>query len=341
MQQPQSISKSGKSGQAGQSGAASHAAKAWRVMNKSGIVMVFVILFAVLSFAVPDFLTSRNLQGLLLSVTLIGSIAVTMMFVLALGEVDLSVASIVALSGVVASMLITATHSVWLGVIGGILAGGAVGLVNGVLVGRYRINSLIVTLAMMEVVRGLAYIVSNGDAVMITEERFFDLGGGSFLGISYPIWSNIVGFVVFGFLLRKTVFGKNVLAVGGNSDAARLAGLPVTRIKIAVFVLQGLVTGFAGVMLASRMSLGDPKTSVGLELGVISACVLGGVSLTGGVATISGVLVGVLIMGSVQDAMSLMNVPTFYQYLIRGGILLLAVLFDHYRRTQRRSAARV
>jgi L-arabinose transport system permease protein len=245
------------------------------------------------------------------------------------------VASIVAFSGVVASTLITATHSVMFGIAGGVLAGGAVGLVNGVLVARYKINSLIVTLAMMEVVRGLAYITSNGDAVMISEESFFDLGGGSFLGISFPIWSNIVGFVLFGFLLKKTVFGKNVLAVGGNSEAALLAGLPVTRIKIVVFVLQGLVTGFAGVMLASRMSLGDPKTSVGLELGVISACVLGGVSLTGGVATISGVLVGVLIMGSVQDAMSLLNVPTFYQYLIRGGILLLAVLFDRYRRSKR------
>jgi L-arabinose transport system permease protein len=235
----------------------------------------------------------------------------------------------------VASTLITATHSITFGIAGGVLAGGAVGLVNGVLVARYKINSLIVTLAMMEVVRGLAYITSNGDAVMISEESFFDLGGGSFLGISFPIWSNIVGFILFGFLLKKTVFGKNVLAVGGNSEAALLAGLPVTRIKIVVFVLQGLVTGFAGVMLASRMSLGDPKTSVGLELGVISACVLGGVSLTGGVATISGVLVGVLIMGSVQDAMSLLNVPTFYQYLIRGGILLLAVLFDRYRRSKR------
>jgi L-arabinose transport system permease protein len=313
----------------------SRAMQAWDFINKSGIVMVFIILFGALSLTVPDFISSRNIQGLLLSVTLIGSISVTMMFVLALGEVDLSVASIVAFSGVVASTLITATHSVSLGIAGGVLAGGAVGLVNGVLVARYKINSLIVTLAMMEVVRGLAYITSNGDAVMISEERFFDLGGGSFLGISYPIWSNIVGFVLFGFLLKKTVFGKNVLAVGGNSEAALLAGLPVTRIKIVVFVLQGLVTGFAGVMLASRMSLGDPKTSVGLELGVISACVLGGVSLTGGVATISGVLVGVLIMGSVQDAMSLLNVPTFYQYLIRGGILLLAVLFDRYRRSKR------
>ncbi len=328
MHQPQTLT------QPSPRGPASYAAKTWRLLNKSGIVMVFAILFVVLCFSVPDFLTSRNMQGLLLSVTLIGSIAVTMMFVLALGEVDLSVASIVALSGVVASTLITATHSVLIGVTAGVIAGGAVGLVNGVLVARYRINSLIVTLAMMEVVRGLAFIVSNGDAVMISEERFFDLGGGSFLGISYPIWSNIVGFIVFGFILRKTVFGKNVLAVGGNGEAALLAGLPVTRIKILVFVLQGLVTGFAGVMLASRMSLGDPKTSVGLELGVISACVLGGVSLTGGVATISGVLVGVLIMGSVQDAMSLLNVPTFYQYLIRGGILLLAVFFDHIRRSR-------
>src|ERR1700744_5419664 len=311
------------------------AARTWDLINKSGIVMVFLILFVVLSFTVPDFISSRNIQGLLLSVTLIGSISVTMMFVLALGEVDLSVASIVAFSGVVASTLITATHSVMFGIAGGVLAGGAVGLVNGVLVARYKINSLIVTLAMMEVVRGLAYITSNGDAGMISEERFFALGGGSFLGISFPIWSKIFGFVVFGFLLKKTVFGKNVLAVGRNSEAALLSGLPVTRIKIAVFVLQGLVTGFAGVMLASRMSLGDPKTSVGLELGVISACVLGGVSLTGGVATISGVLVGVLIMGSVQDAMSLLNVPTFYQYLIRGGILLLAVLFDRYRRSKR------
>jgi L-arabinose transport system permease protein len=258
-----------------------------------------------------------------------------MMFVLALGEVDLSVASIVAFSGVVASTVITATHSVTLGILVGILAGGLVGLINGVLVARFEINSLIVTLAMMEFVRGLAYITSNGDAVMISEERFFDLGGGDFFGIGFPVWSTIIGFIVFGFLLRKTVFGKNVLAVGGNKDAARLAGLPVMRIKIVVFVLQGLVTGFAGVMLASRMSLGDPKTSVGLELGVISACVLGGVSLTGGVATISGVLVGVLIMGSVQDAMSLLNVPTFYQYLIRGGILLLAVLFDRFRRSKR------
>jgi len=315
--------------------AASASALLMRRLSSSGIVLVFLMLFVALSVSVPNFFTLRNLQGLLLSVSLIGGIAVTMMLVLALGEVDLSVASIVAFSGVVASLCITATHSVFTGVLAGVLAGASVGLFNGVVVARLRINSLIATLATMEMVRGLAYIVTHGDAAIISEERFFRLGAGSLLGVGVPIWENLILFVLFGWLLNYSVFGKNVLAIGGNAEAARLAGIEVARVKIIVFVLQGVAAGLAGVLLASRMSLGDPKTSQGLELGVISACVLGGVSLSGGVATISGVLVGVLIMGSVQNAMSLINVPTFYQYLIRGAILLMAVLFDRLRQQRR------
>lgn len=301
-------------------------------LSGSGIVIAFLILFVLLAAFVPNFFTVRNVQGLLLSVSLIGCIAATMMFVLALGEVDLSVASIVAFAGVVAATVTTSAESVVLGVAAGVLAGAAVGFFNGAVVAAFRINSLIATLATMEIVRGLAYITSSGDAVIVGEPGFFEIGASSFLGLSAPIWINIAVFAIFGWLLNYSVFGRNVLAIGGNSEAARLAGLPVTRIRIVVFLLQGAVAGLAGVLLASRMSLGDPKTSIGLELGVISACVLGGVSLTGGIATISGVIVGVLIMGCVQNAMSLLNVPTFYQYLVRGAILLLAVLFDRWRR---------
>jgi L-arabinose transport system permease protein len=308
------------------------AAALLRRLGGSGMVLAFLLLFALLSAGVPDFLTVRNLRGLLLSVSLIGGIAVSMMLVLALGEVDLSVGSIVAFAGVAASAVISATHSIPAGVAAGIAAGGAVGLVNGVVVARLQVNSLIATLAMMEVVRGLAYIACHGDAVIISEESFFRLGAGSLLGIGVPVWENLALFLLFGWLLNRSVFGKNVLAIGGNAEAARLAGIGVARTRIIVFTLQGLVTGLAGVLLAARMSLGDPKTAQGLELGVISACVLGGVSLVGGVASISGVLVGVLIMGSVQDALSLLNVPTFYQYVIRGAILLAAVLFDRLRR---------
>ncbi len=301
------------------------------MIRNFGIVLIYVILFSALSIFVPDFLSLRNLTGLLLSVTLIGTIAATMMLVLALGEVDLSIASTVAFSGVIAALVTSASGSVVLGVLGGIAAGALVGIFNGVVIAKLGINSLITTLATMEIVRGLAYITSQGDAVVITNEKFFLLGSTVFLGLSLPVWTMFLMFAIFGVVLNRTIFGKSVLAIGGNMQAARLAGLAVDRVKILVFGLQGVAAGLAGVLLTSRMSLGDPKTSVGLELAVISACVLGGVSLVGGVATVSGVVVGVLIMGSVQNALGLLNVPTFYQYLVRGGILLLAVLFDRWR----------
>nr|WP_290698967.1 L-arabinose ABC transporter permease AraH [Halomonas sp. UBA3074] len=308
------------------------------LLDTSGMIAIFLLLFIALAVLIPDFLTGRNMVGLLLSVTLIGSLAATMMLVLALGEVDLSVASTVAFAGVVAATVTTSTGSVFIGVIGGIIAGGAVGAFNGLVIAKFGINSLIATLAAMEFVRGLAYITSGGDAVMITVPGFFDLGSASFLGLTLPVWTMLACFVIFGVILNMTAFGRNVLATGGNSEAAALAGVNVRRLKIIVFGLQGVVAGVVGVLLASRMGLGDPNTSMGLELAVISACVLGGVALSGGVATITGVVVGVLIMGCVQNAMGLLNVPTFYQYLVRGGILLLAVMFDRWKHTRRQRA---
>ena len=307
-----------------------------RAIQQSGIVLVFLLLLLLLAALVPDFTSRGNVTGLLLSVTLTGTIASSMMLVLALGEVDLSIASIVAFAGVVGSVAAN-TLGAPLGILCGILAGGAIGLFNGVVVAWFGINSLIATLATMEAVRGLAYIASGGDAVPIMAPAFFGLSAASFLGFTTPVWIMFLSFVVLGFVLNRTVFGRDVLAIGGNVEAARLAGIPVTRLRIGVFALQGLLAGLAGVLLTSRMGLGDPKTSIGLELAVISACVLGGVSLSGGIATISGVVVGVLIMGCVQDAMGLLNVPAFYQYLVRGGILLLAVMFDRWK-TGRKAA---
>lgn len=308
------------------------------LLDTSGLIAVFLLLFIALAVFIPDFLTGRNMVGLLLSITLIGSLATTMMLVLALGEVDLSVASIVAFAGVAAAVVTSSTGSVFIGVLGGVVAGGAVGAFNGFVIAKFGINSLIATLAAMEFVRGLAYITSGGDAVMITVPGFFDLGSASFLGLTLPVWTMLACFVIFGVVLNMTTFGRNVLATGGNSEAAALAGVNVRRLKIIVFGLQGVVAGVVGVLLASRMGLGDPNTSMGLELAVISACVLGGVALSGGVATITGVVVGVLIMGCVQNAMGLLNVPTFYQYLVRGAILLLAVMFDRWKQTRRQRA---
>ncbi len=296
------------------------------------MLVVLAFLLGGLWLFVPKFFTWLNMIGLALSVSVVGMVACTMLFCLASGDFDLSVEAVVACAGVLAAVVINATDSVFLGIVSGVLAGGAVGLTNGLLIARLRVNALIATLATMQIVRGLGFIVSHGSAVGITQAGFFVLGTGSFLKVPHPVWITVACFVVFGLLLNKTTFGPDALAIGGNREAARLAGIPVERIKTVIFALQGLMAGFAGVVLASRMTSGQPNTSLGFSLDVISACVLGGVSLAGGVGTIQGVVVGVLIMGTVQNAMNLLNTPTFYQYVARGAILLAAVLFDQFRR---------
>jgi L-arabinose transport system permease protein len=302
-----------------------------RLWENSGMIVVYVVLFLLLSIFVPYFFTWRNMIALALSISMLGMVACTMLFCLASGHFDLSVSSIVALSGVVAGVVINGTGSVILGIFAGILAGGVFGLLNGVIIAKAHINALITTLAMMHIARGFAYIVSGGQAMSIGNTKFFGLGNGIFLGVPSPIWITIACFAVFAVLINYTTYGRNTLAIGGNIEAARLAGINVDRIKIIIFSAQGLMAGFAGVILASRMTSGQPMSAQGFELNVISSCVLGGVSLTGGIAPIHGAIVGVLIMGTVQDAMSLLNIPTFYQYVVRGVILLIAVMIDQIK----------
>jgi L-arabinose transport system permease protein len=308
-----------------------------KIWDDSGMILVFVIMFILLSIFVPYFLTFRNMIGLSLSVTSLGMVGSTMLFALAAGDLDLSVGSTVAFTGVLAAVLINATGNVLLGILGGVLAGAFVGLLNGLIIAKIKLNPLITTLATMQIVRGLGFIVSGGRAIGVRESSFFLLGNTAVFGVPNPVWITIICFVIFGFLLNNTSYGKNTLAIGGNIEAARLAGINVEKNKIAIFLLQGVVTALAGIVLASRMTSGQPNAANGFELDVISACVLGGVSLSGGVGTISGIIIGVLIMGTVQNAMNLLNIPTFYQYVVRGSILLIAVFLDQLKQNSRRS----
>ena len=314
--------------------------------ENAGVLVVFLLLFGVLSAKVPGFFSAVNMQGVALSVSMVGMVACTMLFCLASGDFDLSIESIVAFSGVIAVLVLNSTGQASLGILAGMAAGALVGLVNGAIIAKLKINALITTLATMQIVRGLGYIASRGQTVSITRKEFFLLGKTpkdvlAWLGwthppaalnwlleIPNPIWITLGCFLLFGFLLNRTTYGRNTLAIGGNKEAARLAGVAVDRIKITIFAVQGLMAGLAGVVLASRMQIADPKTSAGFSLDVISACVLGGVALSGGVGTMLGTVIGVLIMGTVDNAMYLLQVDYFYQYVTRGGILLAAVLFD-------------
>lgn len=301
------------------------------VWDKYGMLVVFAVVFIACASMIPNFLSMMNMRGLGLAVSLAGMVGCGMLFCLAAGDFDLSVGSVVACAGVSCATVINASGSVTLGVLAGMATGLVFGLMNGIIVAFLGINALITTLASMQIARGLAYIISDGKAVGVSEESFFSLGNSSWLGLPTPVWITIACFFVFGFLIRRTIFGRNTLAIGGNEEAARLAGVHVVRNKIAIFSLSGLISGFAGVVLASRMTSGQPMTSLGLELTVISACVLGGVSLKGGVGKISYVVAGVLILGTVENAMNLLNISPFAQYVVRGLILLAAVIFDRYK----------
>lgn len=297
--------------------------------------LVLGVLFAGCALGIDNFLSVANLRGLALAVSMTGMVACTMLFCLAAGDFDLSIGSVVAGAGVIAAVVMNRTGSVAAGVAAALGFGLVVGLVNGFVVARLGINALITTLASMQIVRGLAFIVSGGSAVGIAAEPFFALGGGVLAGVPIPVWITALCFAVAEFTLNRTVLGRDTLAVGGNAEAARLAGISVTRVKVAIFAAQGVMAAFAGVVLASRVTSGQPNTSVGFELEVISACVLGGVSLSGGVARVSHVISGVLILGIVQNAMNLLNVPTFWQYVARGLILLAAVLLDRWNHSRR------
>ncbi|KML67310.1 MULTISPECIES: L-arabinose ABC transporter permease AraH [Pectobacterium] len=308
-----------------------------RIWDNYGMLVVFAVLFLGCAIFVPNFASFINMKGLGLAISMSGMVACGMLFCLASGDFDLSVASIIACAGVATAVVINISESLWIGVGAGLLLGVAFGLLNGFVIARLKINALITTLATMQIARGLAYIISDGKAVGIEDERFFALGYANWLGLPAPIWITIGCMILFGLLLNKTTFGRNTLAIGGNEEAARLAGVPVVRTKIIIFALSGLVSAAAGIILASRMTSGQPMTSIGYELIVISACVLGGVSLKGGIGKISYVVAGVLILGTVENAMNLLNISPFAQYVVRGLILLAAVIFDRYKQLAKKT----
>ncbi|WP_409308805.1 L-arabinose ABC transporter permease AraH [Pectobacterium sp. B1J-3] len=308
-----------------------------RIWDDYGMLVVFAVLFVGCAIFVPNFASFINMKGLGLAISMSGMVACGMLFCLASGDFDLSVASIIACAGVATAVVINISESLWIGVGAGLLLGMAFGLLNGFVIARLKINALITTLATMQIARGLAYIISDGKAVGIEDERFFELGYANWLGLPAPIWITVACMTLFGLLLNKTTFGRNTLAIGGNEEAARLAGVPVVRTKIIIFALSGLVSAAAGIILASRMTSGQPMTSIGYELIVISACVLGGVSLKGGIGKISYVVAGVLILGTVENAMNLLNISPFAQYVVRGLILLAAVIFDRYKQMSKKT----
>lgn len=298
-----------------------------------GIYLFLVALIIFFSLMTRAFLTFSNFMVILRQVSIIGICAFGEAFVLISGGIDLSIGSVVALSGVIA-----ATLSKFFGIpiplalIVGITAGGGAGLLNGILVTKAKIPPIIVTLGTLTIIRGLAFIVVGGVTIFGMPVNYRVLGRGYVGFIPIPILIMIIVFAIFFLILNNLNFGRHIYAIGSNEEAAIISGINVNRTKIMVYVLCGLMAGLGGAILSSRLDSGQAATAQGLELDVLTAVVLGGVSIAGGKGRLESVFVGVLIFGILANGMVLLNIQHFYQLVIKGAVLLLAVGSDMLRK---------
>jgi ribose transport system permease protein len=300
------------------------------VKNNAGILVVLIVFGIFLSLMTDNFMTQGNIISVLRQISINMYIALGMTLVIILGGIDLSVGSIVAMSGTLTvGFMVTQGLPIWVSITLGLLIGTVAGLVNGVIIAKFRVPAFIVTMAMMNIASGVAYVYSGGRSTRITEEFFVQIGTGYIFGvIPLPVIYMVLLIALFVFLLNKTKFGTYIYAIGGNRESARVSGVPIMKVEIAVFTITGFLSAFAGLVLASRMYSGQPSVGSGYELDAIAACVLGGVSMSGGRGRISGTVIGAMVIGIISNGLNLMGVSSFWQLIVKGVIILFAILID-------------
>lgn len=304
--------------------------------SRLGVVLALAALVVSLSIASPFFLTTNNVLNIGVAIALVGVVAAGSTLVMIAGGLDVSVGSTVALAGVSAANVLSSTHSVALAVVTGAVVGALAGLFNGLVITKLHINPLIATLGTLSVYRGLTFIVSDGVAIGVTEARFLDIGSGRFAGIPNPL---IILLVVFGLLavvLHGTDVGRNVYAIGGNPEAARLAGIDIKRQRLLLYVVSGLCCGIAAFMLIALSGSGQNTNGNLYELDAIAAAIIGGTLLSGGRGTITGSVLGVLVFTTITNLFALNNVQSAVQDIAKGAIIVAAVLIQH--QTSRKSS---
>ncbi|HXG84387.1 MAG TPA: ABC transporter permease [Pyrinomonadaceae bacterium] len=305
----------------------------WR-SKLSGFVILGAILLEAIVFAAiaPHFLSFENLINVALSIAVIGILAVGMTFVILTGGIDLSIGSVVALGGVAAAIMSQKTEFASLGFAAALGIGLLSGAFNGAAIAYFRVPPFVVTLAVLTIARGLAFIYSEGRSIGDLPESFGRFGKSVFLGVPYTVWLMITAYAVGWFVLRNTTFGRYVYAVGGNREAAFLSGINVKSVILRVYVLNGLLVGLAAIALASRLGAGVPNSGLQYELDVIAATVVGGTSLSGGRGSVVSTLFGTIFIGVLNNGLNLVGVDAYVQKIVLGAVILLAVLADQFNR---------
>ena len=307
--------------------------------SKYMVYIVFVIMFILFSAVLGDkgFLTQNNLINVLRQTAMISIMAVAGTFVIASGQIDLTVGAVAAMSAMIVSLVLQKTDSIFLALVCGLTVGVISGLVNGILVTKFRIPAFLATMGMMSVIRGSAMWITNTAAVPIkniTFNKVFGIGdvGGIPVLILWTILFYIIGIIVF----NKTPFGRHTLAVGGNEVSAGYSGIKIDKIKIIVFLMSGVFAAFAGILYAGRMQAGRFSFGEGDEMSVIAAVVLGGTAMSGGTGSVVGALVGSILMGVINNALILAGLSSAQQTIVRGAIIVVAVILSNLSQKQKR-----
>jgi ribose/xylose/arabinose/galactoside ABC-type transport system permease subunit len=298
-------------------------------VRELGILFVLILIIIVLCILSPAFADFGNFVNIIKQAAINGVLATGMMCVILTGGFDLSVGSIVGFTGVVAALLAQGQVPVIVPISLAVIAGLLVGLLNGYSVAYLNIPAFVVTLGTQSIVRGLAYIFSGGVPVFgVTKDYELIAGGKLFDTIPYLVIYYLAIALIIGFVLNSTVYGRRIYAVGGNEVSARVSGINVKFIKLSVYGICGLLAGVAGFLLTSRTVSGSPTTGIGYELDAISAVVIGGISLDGGAGKWYGTIIGALMLAVISNGLDIMRVPSYYQLIIKGIIIVIAVYFD-------------
>ena len=293
-----------------------------------GIVIALIILCTVFTIANSRFLSLANFMNIFQQVAVVAIAAFGMTWVILLGEIDLSVGSIIAVAGMVGAQSLALGTGFPAALLITIIAGAILGAVNGLLTARLLLPSFIVTVATMSIYRGLVSLPTGGAPLMISDPNWQAIGASHFLGVPLIIWILLVLFLANHIALSMTVFGRETYLTGGNREAALYSGIRVNRIKIIIFTLSGVMSAIAGILLSSRLYSAQTNAGLSYELDAIAAAVLGGTSLSGGVGTMPGTLIGALIIGVLNNGMNMLSVPYFYQLIVKGVVIIIAVWLD-------------
>ncbi|MBE7718387.1 ABC transporter permease [Lacrimispora indolis] len=303
--------------------------------DKIVLLAAIAVVFGLFTSLNRNFLSVTNLINILVAASLVGLVAVGHTYLIIAGQNDLSPGSVAAFSGVVAALLVGKGVPFGAAVLLTIAGGVLIGIFNAFMVNRIHLEAFIATLVTQSIIRGFAYIICGGKPVSISNKTFLILGKARIMNIPLSVWIMVICIIIFGIILSKTKFGRSVYAIGGSMEAARLAGLNPKRIITTCYVMMGVLCSIGGIIFAARMNSGQPAANVNLEFDAITAVILGGVSFIGGVGNMGGTILGIILIQSFNTGLTMVNVPSFWQFVAKGGLLLFALATDYLRKQKR------